>query len=263
VTSSIPRLVGMVHLLPLPGSPRFGGSMDEVVEIAISDAEVLVDAGFPALLVENFGDAPFYADSVPTVTIAAMTAAAAAVGETQVPFGVNVLRNDAKGALAVAAATGAGFIRVNVLTGIMYTDQGPIVGRAAEVQRDRFQLCPDVEVWADVMVKHATPPAGLEARQTVEDTIERGLADAVVISGSGTGSEPDLALSRQIRDAAPNGTRLVVGSGASTNNLDALLEVADTFIVGTSIKVDRDPGNRPDPLRAKAFVEKAVERGLL
>lgn len=259
----LPRLVGMVHLLPLPGSPRFGGSMAEVVDTAAKDARVLVDAGFPALMVENFGDAPFFAESVPPETIATMTVALTAIAHTNVPLGVNVLRNDAKSALAIAAATGARFIRVNVLTGLMYTDQGPIIGRAAEVQRDRSRLCPDVEVWADVMVKHATPPPGLETRQAVEDTIERGLADAIVISGAGTGTEPDLALARQIKDAMPDGTRVVVGSGASTDNLDELLAVADTFIVGTSIKVDGNSASRPDPLRANAFVEQAAERGLL
>ena len=237
--------------------------MAEVVDTAAKDARFLVDAGFPALMVENFGDAPFFAESVPPETIATMTVAITAIAHTNVPLGVNVLRNDAKSALAIAAATGARFIRVNVLTGLMYTDQGPIIGRAAEVQRDRSRLCPDVEVWADVMVKHATPPPGLETRQAVEDTIERGLADAIVISGAGTGTEPDLALARQIKDAMPDGTRVVVGSGASTDNLDELLTVADTFIVGTSIKVDGNAANRPDPLRANAFVEQAAERGLL
>jgi len=145
----------------------------------------------------------------------------------------------------------------------MYTDQGPIVGRAAEVQRDRARLCPDVEVWADVMVKHATPPPGLETGQAVQDTIERGLADAVVVSGSGTGAAPDEELGRIVREAAPAGTRIVVGSGATSDNLDSLLRYADTFIVGTSIKDDGNPINRPDPLRCKAFVEKAAERGLL
>lgn len=263
MTPSLPRLVGMVHLLPLPGSPRFGGSIEEVVETAARDATLLTDAGFPALMVENFGDAPFYAESVPPETIAALTVGVSVVADIGVPVGVNVLRNDANGALAIAAATGARFIRVNVLTGLMYTDQGPIVGRAAEVQRNRARLCPDVEVWADVMVKHATPPSGTRADQAVRDTIERGLADAIVISGSGTGAEPDLELAREIKRAAPPGTRLVAGSGASADNLDSLLEIVDTFIVGTNIKVDGDPNKRPDPLRCKTFVEKAAERGLL
>lgn len=252
----------MVHLLALPGSPHFDGSVDQVIETAADDARVLVEAGFPALMVENFGDVPFHADRVPPVTVAAMTRAVDAVRRSGVPTGVNVLRNDALAALGIACATGSEFIRVNVLTGVMYTDQGPIVGRAAELQRQRASLAPDVEVWADVMVKHATPPPGLEAAQAAIDTVERGLADAVIVSGAGTGMGPDLNQAKAVH-AAVSETRIVIGSGATSDTIDDLLGVADTIIVGSSIKADGDPNKRPDPLRAKAFVERAVERGLL
>lgn len=263
MTERLPRLVGMVHLLPLPGSPRFDGSMDMVLESATADAQVMVEAGFPALMVENFGDAPFHPDEVPAETVAAIAVAVTAVMDSGVPVGVNVLRNDALAALGICAATGARFIRVNVLTGAMYTDQGLITGRAAEVQRRRAVLCPEVEVWADVIVKHATPPAGLDAAQAAEDTIERGLADALIVSGSGTGTEPDLNEAKRVRDAAPPRTRLVIGSGAGVDNMDALLDVADTIIVGSSIKIDGDAASRPDPLRVREFAERAGERGLL
>lgn len=263
MTKRLPRLVGMVHLLPLPGSPRFETSMDHIVGTALSDARVLVEAGFPAIMVENFGDVPFHADAVPPETISAMTVAAAAVRDLGIPIGVNVLRNDALASLGIAAAVGAAFIRVNVLTGLMYTDQGVIAGRAAEVQRRRAVLCPDVEIWADVMVKHATAPAGLDAAQAAEDIVVRGLADALIVSGSGTGAKPDLIEAKVVRDAAPPGTRLVIGSGAAVDDLGSLVEVADTIIVGSSIKVDGDARGRPDPTRVREFVEKAGERGLL
>ena len=263
MTSSLPRLVGMVHLLPLPGSPRFTGSMDRVVSTAAADAATLSDAGFPALIVENLGDVPFHPDRVPAETIASMTVAVVQVMETGLPVGVNVLRNDALAALGIAASVGAAFIRVNVLTGTMYTDQGPITGRADEVQRTRARLAPDVEVWADVMVKHAVPPVGLDPAQAAVDTVERGMADAVVVSGSGTGVEVDLEQAGVISRAVSPGTRVVIGSGANVDNLDRLLSVADTFIVGSAVKVDGLAGNRPDPLRAKAFVERAAERGLV
>lgn len=253
----------MVHLLPLPGSPRFDGSMDRVVETAASDAEVLVEAGFPALMVENFADVPFFADNVPPETVAAMAVAVGEVTAKGLPVGVNVLRNDGLSALGVAAATGAAFIRVNILTGVMYTDQGPIVGRADEIQRRRRAICPDVEVWADVMVKHATPPAGLEVEQATEDLVERGLADVVIVSGAGTGSEPDLSRLKTVRSATPEKTRVAIGSGAATDNLEALCEFADTVIVGSNIKFDGRATNRPDPQRAARFVEAAEEKGLL
>ncbi len=259
----IPRLVGMVHLLPLPGSPGYGGSMQEVVETAVADAGELASAGFPALMIENFGDVPFHADSVAAETIAGITVAVAAVLEaTTLNIGVNVLRNDVLSALGIAAATGASFVRVNVLTGLMYTDQGPIVGRAAEALRKRQMLAPTVEIWADVMVKHAASPYGVDARQTAADTIERGLADAVIVSGSGTGAEPDIHEATVVRASVPKDTRVVIGSGANVNNLSKLMDVADTVIVGSAIKVNGDANNRVDPARAAHFAQVAGEHGL-
>ncbi|MEX1124756.1 MAG: BtpA/SgcQ family protein [Acidimicrobiia bacterium] len=262
--SGLPHLVGMIHLLPLPGAPRFRGSIDEVLETAVSDAMALQNAGFPALLVENFGDAPFHADRVEPETVAAMTRAIEAViAATGLPLGVNVLRNDAMAALGIAAVTGARFIRVNVLTGVMYTDQGPIVGRAPELLRRRTVLAPEVEIWADVLVKHATPPQGLEPRQAALDTVERGLADAVIVSGPGTGEEPDVEIARAVRSAVPKGTRVVVGSGANVGNLARLVDHADSVIIGSGVKVDNDANNRVDQLKAAAFVEVAAGHGLV
>jgi len=262
--SGLPHLVGMIHLLPLPGSPRFQGSIDQVLDTAGSDAIALQSAGFPALLVENFGDAPFHRDRVPAETVAAMTRAVEVVSEASgLPVGVNVLRNDAMSALGIAAATGARFIRVNVLTGVMYTDQGPITGRAADLLRRRGFLAPEVEIWADVMVKHATPPPGLDPRQAALDTVERGLADAVIVSGSGTGESPEIDVVRAVRSAVPTGTRVVIGSGASVDNLSRLIEHADSVIVGSGVKVDNVARNRVDQLKAAAFAEAAADHGLL
>jgi membrane complex biogenesis BtpA family protein len=253
----------MVHLLPLPGSPGYGGSMRNVVKTAVADAGELASAGFPALMIENFGDVPFHADSVAAETIAAITVAVGAVLEaTTLDVGVNVLRNDVMAALGIAAATGASFVRVNVLTGVMYTDQGPIVGRAAEALRKRQNLVPTVEIWADVMVKHAAAPYGVDARQAAADTIERGLADAVIVSGSGTGAEPDIHEATIVRASVPKDTRVVIGSGANVDNLSKLMDVADTVIVGSAIKLDGDANNRVDPVRAANFAQIAGEHGL-
>jgi membrane complex biogenesis BtpA family protein len=254
----------MIHLLPLPGSPRYAGSFDQVLETSINEATALEEAGFPALMVENFGDAPFRADTSDPETIAAMALAVRGVVEmTDLPVGVNVLRNDALSALAIAAVAGARFIRVNVLTGVMYTDQGPIVGRADEVARRRAVLGPEIEVWADVMVKHATPPPGLDMEQAVEDTVVRGLADAVIVSGTGTGVEPDADEAARARSVLPKGVRLVIGSGAGVDNLGSLADVADTIIVGSSLKMDGNANEGLDPERVAAFMEAARHHGLV
>lgn len=261
--TSLPALVGMVHLAPLPGSPRYSGSMNEVVDDAVDRATTLARNGFGAVMVENFGDEPFFADSVPPVTVAAMAACVSAIrSHVDISVGVNVLRNDALSAVAVAAATGAEFLRVNVLSGSMNTDQGPIVGRAAEVARERARLAPDVQVWADVFVKHAAPPPGATLEQVAVDTWERAGAHALVISGTGTGHAPDLERFHRLAEAVPDAP-LVVGSGASVDNLSALAKAADHIIVGTTLEVDGRPGAPLDQERVAGFVSAAEAAGLL
>lgn len=253
---SLPRLIGMVHLGPLPGSPGFTGDLDDVIAAAVADAEVLAEAGFDGVMVENFGDAPFFADDAPKVTIASITSAVNAIYDaSRLPTGVNVLRNDGLGALAVAAATQASFIRVNVLSGTMYTDQGPIVGNAAEIARMRAAVCPDVGIMADVFVKHATPPAGLSLADATNDLVERAGADAVIVSGVGTGSAADLDDLRTV--AANSDLPVYLGSGVSTANVGEMLGVAHGAIVGTSIKVDGIATNPVDPAAAAAFIAAA------
>ena len=132
IFSSHPRLlIGVVHLGPLPGSPRWKGDLERVIELAVNDARTYERGGAHALFIENFGDVPFTKTNVGAETIAAMAAAGCAVrAAVKLPIGFNVLRNDARAALALCAACGGSFIRVNIHTGAMLTDQGLIEGEA-------------------------------------------------------------------------------------------------------------------------------------
>src|SRR3989441_1200801 len=150
--------IGVVHLLPLPGSPRWGEGIKGLIERAVADARAYERGGADAVIVENFGDAPFTKGGVPPETVAAMAAAGAAVrAAVRLPVGFNVLRNDARAALGLCAACGGSFIRVNVHAGVMLTDQGLMEGNAYETVRYRQQLCPQAQILADVHVKHAAP----------------------------------------------------------------------------------------------------------
>lgn len=253
---ALPRLIGMVHLAALPGAPGYLGDMTRVSDAAVRDAQTLADAGFDGLMVENFGDAPFFPDNVPAETIAAMSVAVAAVVDAvPIPVGVNVLRNDALAALAIAAAAGASYIRVNILSGTMFTDQGTIHGRAAEVARMRSRLCPEVAILADVFVKHASPPPGSTLESAARDLAARGGANAVVVSGTGTGvpADPD----RVRRVASVTGLPVFVGSGVDAATVGGLLTDAYGVIVGTSLKRDRTIEDPIDPDLAAGFVAAA------
>lgn len=253
----VPRLIGMIHLGPLPGAPLFDGDFDSLITAALADAATLAGAGFDGIMIENFGDVPFYTDDVPKVTVAAMTRAVdAVVRAVDIPVGVNVLRNDVAAAIAIAATTGAGFVRVNVLNGVMYTDQGPIVGKAAEILRLRKELAPDVAVMADVFVKHAVPPAGLMLEDATHDLAGRGGADAIVVSGSATGNAPDFERLKRVKAAAAD-TPVYLGSGTSPANIVDMLAIADGAIVGTSIKDGGITTNPVDPSLAASLVAAA------
>jgi membrane complex biogenesis BtpA family protein len=236
----------MVHLGPLPGSPRFEGgapAFEAVLDRAEQDARALAEGGADAILVENFFDAPFAKDAVPPHTVAAMTRALLRVREAvgpDLPLGVNVLRNDALAALAVAHVGGARFIRVNVFVGAAVTDQGIIEGAARDAVLYRRTLGADVALWADVFVKHATQLGGADGKLTLEDAakdaVYRGMADALIVSGSATGAATDPETIRRVAGAVP-GTSVLVGSGFDAASAAALLDAgAAGAIVGTSIK---------------------------
>jgi len=183
-------VIGMVHLPPLPGAPRYDrdGGREHLHDRARRDAERLAAGGVDAVMVENFGDAPYYPEEVPPHVVAEITATARLVRDVAgVPAGVNVLRNDGAAAVAAAAAAGGAFVRVNVHVGARVADQGLLEGRAHETMRLRERIGADVTVLADVDVKHSAPLAeGYEAESLAEST-ERGLADGVVVTGARTG----------------------------------------------------------------------------
>jgi membrane complex biogenesis BtpA family protein len=240
--------IGVVHLLPLPGSPRWAGDFDAVIDHATADARAYAAGGAGAVIVENFGDVPFTRRAVPPETIAAMAAAGRAVrAAVRLPLGFNVLRNDARAALALCAACGGSFIRVNVHTGAMLTDQGVIEGDAFDTLRVRRLLCPRALILADVHVKHATPLAPQPIEIAARDTLERGLADALIVSGTGTGTAADLDDVARVRDACPS-ARILVGSGTTAANVRRYLRQADGVIVGTALK---RPGGVHQPVDRK------------
>ena len=254
-------IVGMVHLDALPGAPDFDGDRAAIREAMVRDARRLVDGGVDAVMVENFGDAPFYADSVPTHTVAEMAALVADLRNVvDVPIGVNVLRNDAEAAVSVAAATGAAFVRINVHTGVRATDQGIVTGRAAETVRLRNRLAPDVDILADVDVKHAAPVADRPLAEEVADLIERGRADGIVVSGAGTGHETDrehLETVVDARDRLGADVPVFVGSGVTRGTVTEVLGLADGAVVGSDLKEGGEVTAPVDDERVRELVAAA------
>ena len=250
----------MLHLPALPGAPNHHRELAEVESRLVEEACLLSEVGFHGAMMENFGDVPFHKGASDVTTIASMTRLAMSVQRAvpELSLGINVLRNDARGALAlaIAFATGARFIRVNVHVGATATDQGIIEGQAAATLRLKKELGSDVAIWADVHVKHGKSLAHASITDEAEDAVKRGLADALIVSGRGTGEATSLDDLRAVRDLEL-GAPVYVGSGVTAENLTSLLDLADGVIVGTSLKADGRTTNPIDRGRAERFIERA------
>ncbi|WP_254763582.1 BtpA/SgcQ family protein [Natrinema marinum] len=231
-------VVGMVHLPALPGAPGFDGDRDAVRTRALEDARALEAGGIDGLILENFGDAPFYPEDVPNHVVAELTTVATRVTDAvDVPVGINVLRNDAAAAVSIAAAVDVDFVRVNVHVGTAATDQGVIEGRAHETLRLRDRLAADVSILADVHVKHASPVGNRDLERAALETVERGKADGVIVSGPGTGVETPLEDIERVAGAVGDHAAVFVGSGVTIETVgDCFGSGAHGVIVGTALK---------------------------
>jgi len=242
-------LVGMVHLLPLPGSPRWAGDMQAILDAARRDAEALLVGGCDLLLVENMGDVPYLRGAVPPETVAAMTRATAAVVALGAPTGLQVLAAANREALGVAAATGARFIRVEGFAYAHVADEGWIEASAGTLLRARSALGCAVEVWADIQKKHSAHAvtADLSLAEWAHGAAFCG-ADAVVVTGTATGRPTARA---DVEAAASAGHPVVVGSGVNPENLAAVADTAAGVIVGSWLKVDGFWSNPVDVERVR------------
>lgn len=251
-------VIGVVHLLPLPGSARYDGQLDLVLARAEQEATAFASGGVNGIIIENFFDVPFAKNRVDTATACAMTLAAQRVKAISgLPLGINVLRNDAHSAIAIASAVGAQFIRVNVLTGAMLCDQGVIEGEAHELLLYRKLLGLDrtLKIFADVMVKHAVPLGQWsDISISAHDTVKRALADVIIVSGRTTGDAPDMADLDAVRQSLPD-TPILVGSGSSRENVSSLMDVADGVIVASSVKRQGLVENPVDVGKIRALVD--------
>ena len=259
----LPFNIGVIHLGALPGSPGVFGkkpaiALDAVLKTAVKEAKILERMGFDGIIIENFGDAPFYKERVNPETIAAMSIIASAIRvETKSQLGINVLRNDAFSALAIAATTGADFIRINVLSGVVATDQGLIEGRAAELIREKQRLgASGVGILADVHVKHAKTLSSDDIAIAIEEVAGRGGADGVIVTGSTTGRAPDPELLQDAMNSAKHsGVPLFIGSGMTPERLASMKIGGIRMIVGSTLRKGGRAGAPLDRVRMGSYMK--------
>lgn len=235
-------IIGMLHLLPLPGSPNYDGDLNKVLDRAKMDLENILEGGINTVNIENYGDIPFSRLPANPITISSFTKIVTKLEqEYDFDFGVQVMRNDAVSGLSIAEVTGASFIRVNVLTGAVVAEEGIIEGNARPVLDLKSLLKSEVKIFADVLVKHAVPLGNQNLLLSAKATLERNMADGIIVTGDITGKEASLKelenLHKEINQP------ILVGSGINKNNVNNFLKYCDGVIVGTSLKEDGQTNN--------------------
>jgi membrane complex biogenesis BtpA family protein len=254
-------IVAMVHLAPLPGSPRAGRTPAEIARLAVDEARTLASAGFDAILLENMHDAPYLARSVGPEVVAAFTRAACEVrAAVSVPLGIQVLAGANEAALAVALAADCAFIRAEGFVFAAVADEGLLAEASAgpllRYRRLLGEAAGRIAILADIKKKHTAH--AITADTSLADhahAAEFFGADGVIVTGNATG----IATPISDLSAARKGCKLPVlaGSGATASSVREVLSVADGVIVGSDLKQGGVWSNELDRARIDAFVRAA------
>ncbi len=252
-------VIGVVHVLPLPGSDGWSGSIDQVLDAALKDAYVYKSQGVDALILENMHDAPYLVGKVEPETTAAMTMIAHAVKvEMELPLGIQLLAGANLEALAVALAAGADFIRVEGFVFAHVGDEGIHESCAAQLIRRRANLkAQQVKIFADIKKKHSAH--AITGDVSLSETVHAAeffKADGVVVTGVATGKPTD---ANDVRIARESGSiRVLVGSGVTAKNVGQYIPYSDALIVGSACKFEDDWRNHVDPERVKNLMNSVV-----
>ena len=252
-------VLGMIHLPPLPGSPCYGGSMDDVITHALRDAETLSGNGVSSMIIENLRDYPYYPETTEPETVAAMTRVALEIRKRyNMPLGINILRNSWKAAMAVAAAADCQYIRLNVLTDATVTDQGPIVGKAHLLARYRKSIdAENVMIFADIYCKHGSPMTPRSLDTVAKEMIGRGMADALIVDGADSSQPAPMEKIQAVRNAVPD-TPIFLGSGMTVNTTD-YLKTADGCVFGYGTKPSGDMNDPVDGPTVRQFMKQVKQ----
>ena len=250
-------IIGVIHLLPLPGAPRYSGQLvDDIYDAAARDAEILADGGIDGIIVENAFDIPYARpENIGFETVAGLTAACARVKQsTDMPLGITCVANGVLPGIAVAKAIGGHWIRANQWAHAYISPEGLLNGPAGEALRYRsFLRASEVAVFADVRVKFGAHSITSD-RSVIEIARDTEFfdADALIVTGERTGDAPNRDNISAVKDAT--NLPVLIGSGLHAKSVSDLLSLADGAIVGSSLKHEGVWWESVDPSRVEALM---------
>jgi hypothetical protein len=249
-------IIAMIHVAALPGTPNNRLPVGEIIRQAVTEAKIFQDHGADALMIENMHDRPYLNRKVGPEITAAMTAVATAVRQAvSIPVGIQILAGANREALAVALASGLGFIRAEGFVFGHLADEGFMDSDAGELLRYRKAIGAEhIRIFTDIRKKHSSH--AVTADISIEETAQAAeffLSDGLIVTGSSTGEEPDAGEVESVK--AATALPVIIGSGITAANLEKYWPLADAFIVGSSLKKEGKWFNPPDQERVSGFME--------
>lgn len=247
-------IIGMVHLLALPGSPDYKNNFDEVRRRALQDAEALAAGGIDGMLIQNRWDRATAKYDASAETIAAMTLVTQdLVRAVNVPVGVHVLRNDTVGALGIAKVCGAAFVRTTCVVGATYLAHGIVEAEPEKYIRYRARMgASDVKMLSDIYSMHYKPVVPTPVEEIARQASSAGLADAVVVALTDSNEMANTV--RTLKKANKN-LPVILGGYTNKDNIRTLLHEAgaDGAIVGRDF--ERNAGQQQGEVLAERVKE--------
>ena len=242
------QLIGMVHLLSLPGTPLYK-NWEEIVKNAVDEAKILQSEGFDAIIIENMHDIPYLNRNVGNEIVAAFAVIAQILRDKiSIPIGIQVLAGANKAALAVAKTANLDFVRAEGFVFSHIADEGLMNSDAGELLRYRKQIdAENVKIYTDIKKKHSSH--SITSDITIAEMVKAAeffLSDGIIITGKSTGLPADLNELKEVKQATS--LPIFIGSGITAENINNYWELADGFIVGSYIK---ESGYWKNPLSLK------------
>lgn len=224
-------IFGMIHL-----------AGEKPVEQALEELRIYAGEGLTGAIIENYhSDTYMVRRTLDRIT-----------PQHTFHIGVNILANEFAEAFRMAGSSGAAFIQLDYVAGKYRryaSEPQEFNHRAYQYWQNRF---PEVKVFGGVWPKYYEPVPGSDLAADLRDAM--GRADAVVVTGSGTGAETPLEKIAEFRKHL-GPYPLIVGAGMTPENAAAQLAIADGAIVGTAFK---EAGNTKLPVelaRVKMFMD--------
>jgi membrane complex biogenesis BtpA family protein len=250
-------ITGMIHVDPLPGTPKYAGNFTSIIKKAKEEAAIYRDAGIDMIAIENMHDVPYLKQHAGPEIVSAMSVTGYEVkNASRLPCGIQILAGANKEALSAALAGGLDFIRVEGFVFSHIADEGFIDGCAGELLRYRKQIGADhIKIFTDIKKKHSSH--AITSDVNIGETAHAAeffLSDGVIVTGNTTGSPADLQELKHVKESVR--IPVLVGSGVTAENLKSYLEIADGLIVGSYFKYDGHWSKGVEFKRVKKFMDK-------